>query len=362
MKKCLMCDGEYPLDKHDFINCKSLDICWDVEQMNLKNDINTSGLFDYYYIKPPIKWVGGKTQILNKLMYEFPQIIENYHEIFLGGGSVLLALLYLAKNGKKQIKGNVFAYDVNLTLIGLFNIIKTQPQALIDSVRTIINEFNNIAKEEKPQEQQEKHVIKKKVKRKIKPKNLIEGLESKESYYYWIRSEFNRLENCKKDSLLGVSYFLFLNKTCWRGVYREGPNGFNVPYGNNESPEIINAGHIYEISALIQNVVFTCSKFEDSFLNVNVNDFVYLDPPYTPDTSKSFVGYTKKGFTLEQHKLLFQMCKKYPKFLMSNSDVELVKQSFNDSALYNIKTILCKRAINSVNPGSKVNEVLIKSN
>ena len=89
------------------------------------------------------------------------------------------------------------------------------------------------------------------------------------------------------------------------------------------------------------------------------DDFIYLDPPYAPINEKSFVGYTFSGFNLEQHKLLFTICKNH-KFLMSNADVDLVKNNFTDNKFL-IQTILCKRSINSKKPDSKVNEVLIKS-
>ena len=101
-------------------------------------------------------------------------------------------------------------------------------------------------------------------------------------------------------------------------------------------------------------------SFERSFEKVHKNDFIYLDPPYAPENDKSFVGYTANGFDLVQHNLLFDLCKKH-KFLMSNADVELVKNSFKDKQ-FTIKIISCKRSINSKKPNSKTNEVLIKTN
>ena len=148
-----------------------------------------------------------------------------------------------------------------------------------------------------------------------------------------------------------------MNKTCFRGMYREGPSGFNVPFGNYKNPEIINERHIKKISIIIKDVIFQCLRFEDSFKNIQKDDFIYLDPPYAPETSKSFVGYTRNGFNPEQHISLFSLCKEFT-FLMSNSDVELVINNFEEE-IYIKKIILCKRSINSKKPNTKTNELLI---
>jgi DNA adenine methylase len=114
------------------------------------------------------------------------------------------------------------------------------------------------------------------------------------------------------------------------------------------------------ISNLIKNVVFIHSSFELSFNNINKDDFIYLDPPYVPINTTSFVKYIYDSFNLEKHELLFSLCKNF-NFIMSNSDVEFVKNHFNDNNKYFIEIILCKRKINSKNPESKINEIIIKS-
>lgn len=296
-----------------------------------------------FYEKPIIKWIGGKTQIIDTVIENFPNEINNYHELFLGGGSVLIAVLQNVQKNKIKINGTINAYDINETLINMYKNIQNNSEQVIIEINKIITIYNNIEN----------------ISINRKPITILESKTSQESYYYWIRIQFNKLTQEQKNTFLGSAYFIFLNKTCFRGVYREGPKGFNVPFGHYKNPEIINEEHIKRISKLIKNVKFNCSSFEQTFNKIDKNDFIYLDPPYAPENNKSFVGYTSLGFTLKQHNLLFSLCKKF-KFLMSNADTELVKNSFLDT-LYTIKIISCKRSINSKKPGSKTNEVLIKS-
>lgn len=298
--------------------------------------------------KPILKWVGGKTQILDTLIMDFPININNYREIFLGGGSVLLTLLTYVHNGIIKINGNIYAYDLNEPLIHIYINIQSKHNELYDELQKRITEFNSCGNGEINRT----------------PKNINEAKIAKENYYYWIRSEYNKLNSIDKKTTKGSSMFIFLNKTCFRGIFRVGPNGFNVPYGHYHNPEIINKEHLDKIHELIQNVIFECCDFNISLNRVEPNDYVYIDPPYAPETNTSFVGYTKNGFNIDNHNNLFNLIHKLTetnkKIMLSNADVSLVRDNFTNEK-YNISSILCKRTINSKNPKAKAKEVIIKN-
>lgn len=315
-------------------------------QLKRKIDTVVGKIFHKHTMKPILKWVGGKTQILEDVLATFPREIENYYEPFLGGGSVLLGLL---QSETIVVKGKVYASDVNANLIGLYQNVQKDPQGLIREVKKLVEEFGRCKKVE------EERVNR-------KPGTLEEALTSPESYYYWIRGLFNAMSAEERIHVGGSAMLLFLNKTCFRGVYREGPHGFNVPYGNYKNPGILEEDHILEVSELIQGVVFSVAPFQEALQRVKKRDFVYMDPPYAPVNETSFVKYNADGFGLEAHKNLFTLCsglsKKKVGFVMSNADVPLVRNAFVGSA-YTIKMITCRRAIHSKNPDSVAQEVLI---
>jgi DNA adenine methylase len=296
--------------------------------------------------KPFLKWVGGKTQIINDVMNLFPSTMNNYHEPFLGGGSVLLALLSHRSAGSIKVTGKIFASDINSNLIGLYKNVQSHPEALITEVQKLSYQFihakGNIVNRQ--------------------ANSLNEALSSPESYYFWIRKQFNSLSKEERCSVTASAMLLFMNKTCFRGIYREGPHGINVPFGNYKNPSILDEEHILKVSRLIQDVEFTNQSFEDALVNIRENDFVYLDPPYAPENETSFVSYTSDGFSLDSHMLLFKLCNememKKVNMLMSNSNVTLVKEAF-PLEKYSVKTIMCRRAINSKKPDAKTKEVLI---
>jgi DNA adenine methylase len=305
-------------------------------------------------VKPVLKWVGGKTQIIDVLLSKFPKVVNNYHEPFIGGGSVLLGFLTLVVEGRIEVKGNIYASDKNETLISLYVNIQQHPDMVIDELNDLVETFSTIPDKLSNTSSQ-------KVNR--KPINIEEANLCKEQFYYWIRSTYNKMSKEEKTSPKGTAHFIFLNKTCFRGVYREGPNGFNVSYGNYSNPTIFDGDHILIVSSLLRGVVFKIQGFEESVSSVGQDDFVYLDPPYAPETSTSFVGYTVDGFTEDQHKHLFQMCDGMTAipnvfFMMSNADVKLVRDNFPQEK-YNIEVVNCRRAINSKKPESTTNEVII---
>ena len=292
------------------------------------------------YQKPFLKWVGGKTQIIDTIISKIPKDINNYHELFLGGGSVLLAVLSLQKQNKITIKNKIYAYDINRVLIRVYKDIQTNKDELYKYIEYYINEYDNITGN--------------KVNRKAT--TIEEAKTSKESYYYWIRNKYNQID---KETVECSALFMFINKTCFRGMYREGPNGYNVPYGHyKKTPTIITKENLNYISELIQEVEFIDSRFEDSIKDITDDDFVYLDPPYAPENDKSFVGYVADGFSLEMHNRLFDSIKelKNIKFVMSNANVDLVTDNFID---YKCENIIARRAIHSKNPGATSKEVII---
>lgn len=275
-------------------------------------------------ITPILKWIGGKRKLFKHIFSFFPRKIMNYHELFIGGGSVLLGLLEAQKRNEIIVEKNIYAYDSNPILIAFYKQIQT--------------DYNKLYKEV------------------LKLKNHLISLpsdEEKSLYYYNIRTLYNNSEiNLEK-----IAMFIFLNKTCFRGLFRLNKSGkFNVPYGNYKNPEIINEQHLKNISELIKDVKFICCDFED-VKNIKKNDFVYMDPPYVPAQKNGFVSYSKNGFVQEKHEALFKICNKMKcKWILSNSNTETVKNALKN---FNIEEITARRAINSTNPASSIKEVII---
>ncbi|MBP2024505.1 DNA adenine methylase [Peptoniphilus stercorisuis] len=268
-------------------------------------------------LKPIVKWVGGKRQSLSELEKYIPDDYNNYIEPFIGGGALFFKL-----QPKKAIIN-----DINGELINLYNIIKSD-------VSELILDLN-------------KH-------------------KNNKEYFYEIREidrsidDFNKLSNIEK-----ASRMLYLNKTCFNGMYRVNKkNEFNVPYGNYKNPKIIDELNLYNLNKYLnKNDIKIFNKdFEDILMMAKKEDFVYLDPPYYPisDTS-NFTDYSKDGFNKEDQIRLKENCDKLNKkninFLQSNSYCDFILDLYSD---YNIIEIYSKRVINSQgDKRGEVKEVLI---
>ena len=292
-------------------------------------------------MKPFLKWAGGKTQLLNEIQKKIPKKFNNYHEPFVGGGSVMLLMLKLIENKEIKMNGKMYIYDLNSTLINIYKNIQNNKDELYKIIEKYINEYNSIQTFNGNK----------------KPKNKEDALSSKESYYYWLRNVYNKLNT---NDITRSALFMIMNKLCFRGLYREGPNGFNVPFGNyKKTPTIISKDDLVILNKMFQNVEFKCCDFSEAFKKIKKDDYVYLDPPYVPENNTSFVSYNKEGFNIDKHNELFILIKNLKcKFQMSNSYTDKVIEEFKD---YRIKKILCKRSINSKNPEAKTYEVIINN-
>lgn len=267
-------------------------------------------------MKPLLKWVGGKTQLLDEVLALLPQTIQDYYEPFVGGGSVLLAVL-----ASGRVTGTVYASDINPRLINLYRCLQSSPNRVATCLRVIADGYRVAV--------------------------------SHEAFYYGMRRYFNALPDTGVQT---AAVFLFLNKTGFRGVYREGPNGFNVPFGHYGAVELPTDDAIHAMSRALAPVVFSCESFETVLPKPRSGDFVYVDPPYVPETATSFVGYVAGGFP--HHHALFDGLKALPcGFLMSNSAAPSVLEAFPEP--YRTKRVPARRAIHSKDPSSTTYEVLI---
>lgn len=294
-------------------------------------------------MQPLIKWAGGKTQILDKVLDKFPTTIKTYHEPFVGGGSVLFGLLERVAEGKITLDACI-ASDLNPNLIYMYNNVKTRPEDVIRELATLVTEYKTCPT----------------VKGQHKPTTKDEAMTSQETYYYWQRLQFNTTKD--KSTPAATALLIFLNKTGFRGLYRESSKGaLNIPFGHYVNPAIYNAEHIRAVSEMIQHVKFIHQDFKKALMSPRNGDFVYMDPPYVPETATSFVDYTKDGFGDKQHVELFTIIKAFKRgigYLMSNSSAPAVLEAFPEERFV-VERIECRRAINSKDPAAKTIEVLI---
>lgn len=273
-------------------------------------------------VKPFIKWAGGKNQLLNELAKKLP--FENYNNItkyaepFVGGGAVLFYIL-----NKYNIK-EVYISDINSKLIVTYKMIKKNVDELIIKLE------------------------------KIQEKYLRLDENSRKIYYLEKRKEFN-LSNLNDIDI--ATLFIFLNKTCFNGLYRVNKKGeFNVPMGKYKKPLICDKENLKQVSNKLKNVKIICGDYKKSIKFIDSDTFVYFDPPYRPiNITSSFTAYTKDSFTddeqIELAKYIDKLTKKGAKIMLSNSDPKNVNKNdvFFDELYnkYNIFRVKAKRTINS---------------
>ena len=267
------------------------------------------------------KWAGGKRQLLSQLEPLFPKKFNNYHEPFVGGGAVAF---YIIKTKKPK---KFFLSDINEELINVYEVVKDNLEELIDLLKI------------------------------YKIKHTKQGKE----FYTKVRSE--DIEIMSK--LSRAARFIYLNRTCFNGLYRVNSSGqFNVPIGSYKNPDIIQEEKLKKISKLLQDVTIKVMPFEKVLNLVKKDDFIYFDPPYYPlKAGKSFTTYTKDKFLEEEQKLLADVFKKLDQkgcsVMLSNSDTLFVKELYGN---YNVSTVKAKRLINSqANGRGEINEIIVRN-
>jgi DNA adenine methylase len=271
-------------------------------------------------VAPFVKWVGGKRQLIPEIINNLPNDIKNlkYFEPFIGGGAILFHL---------QPKSAVIN-DYNDELINVYLMVKNHLEELIIDLK--------------------KH-------------------ENNSDYFYKIRG-IDRTDEFKKlTSIQRASRVIFLNKTCYNGLYRVNSAGeFNTPFGRYKNPNIVNEPTLKAVSKYLNNndISINCGDYSEILKLADRKSFVYLDPPYHPiSESSNFTGYVQGGWNLNDQIRLRDTCdflnERGIRFLLSNSSSQEIKKIYND---YRIITVKANRAINS-NSAKRgdIDEVLIKN-
>lgn len=258
--------------------------------------------------KPFVKWAGGKRQLIPIINQNLPESFGTYYEPFLGGGALLFHIL-TDKNGQK-----CSISDLNSDLVLAYTTIRDRIDSLITSLK---NHEKNYQK-------------------------------NSESYYYSIRESKPRSEIEK------TSRLIFLNRTCFNGLYRVNSKGkFNVPLGKYSNPNIVNEENLRAVSHILQSsrISIKCRDFEAVLRDAKKGDLIYFDPPYQPvSTTANFTSYTNKDFTYDDLTRLAELCLKLDSrgcnVLLSNSDSKEVADIFSKSP-WKITRIEANRSINS---------------
>ncbi|KYG90628.1 hypothetical protein A0U40_06545 [[Bacillus] sp. KCTC 13219] len=269
-------------------------------------------------IQPVVKWVGGKRQLIPEISKYIPTKISTYYEPFIGGGAVLFHL-----QPKKAVIN-----DFNPELINVYEVIKNHVDELIESLSTHKNE---------------------------------------EEYFYNLRAIDRTKEYKEFNNIEKASRFIYLNKTCYNGLYRVNSQGFfNTPFGKYKNPNIVDEYVLKAVSKYFNNnnIILLNGDFEESVKGARKGAFVYFDPPYDPVTDTSnFTGYTLAGFNRDDQVRLKLLCDKLNskgvKFLLSNAKTDFILDLYKE---YTIEIVRAKRNVNSdSSKRGEVDEVLIRN-
>ncbi len=273
--------------------------------------------------KPFVKWAGGKRQLIPEIEKHLPEKFSSYYEPFLGGGALLFHLL----SENKNLKG--YVSDLNSDLILSYVTIRDNLNGLLKSLQKHSDKYFSDSK----------------------------------SYYYSVR-ETNPISQIEK-----VSRLLFMNRTCFNGLYRVNSKGkFNVPLGRYSNPNIVQEENLHSVNQFLNHnkIIIKCQDFSSTVEKTKKGDFVYFDPPYQPvSKTANFTSYTNGNFGLNDLKRLAkvsnQLSKKGANVLLSNSSSKQVRELFS-SKDWEIFEIEANRAINSdSNKRTGHSELLIKN-
>lgn len=289
--------------------------------------------------KPFVKWAGGKRKLLKEISSLFSDNIKTkkitYIEPFVGGGSVLFWLLSCNEKISK-----IIINDINSDLMNVYRVISHQPEELISILKVF---------------QMEYHAF----------KNDTEG---RKKYYYEKRSSFNLRD---QNQITHASIFVFLNRTCFNGLYRVNRrNEFNVPIGSYETPLICDEENILAVSKLLKNVTILDGDYYRTleYIEKEKNCFFYLDPPYKPlSKTANFNKYSNYIFDDSEQQRLKEFCnllnEKRISWVLSNSDLKNENQEncfFDDLYKdYKINRVCVNRVINNNSKDKKIKELLI---
>ncbi len=290
-------------------------------------------------VKPFLKWAGGKGQLIKELKKYYPfgdDVIYKYAEPMVGGGAVLFDIL-----SKFDVK-EVFISDTNKELMNTYRVIRDEVNYLLPILTEMQNEFIQLDE------------------------------EARKEYYYDKRECFNRLKDNGDFGVDLAALMIFLNKTCFNGLYRVNKKGqFNVPMGSYKNPLICDEKNLKLVSEKLYEVEMACGDYKDSAEFIDKHTFIYFDPPYRPLTKTSgFTSYTEEVFDdkkqIELADFIKEMSKKGAKVLISNSDPKNVDNADNFfDELYsefNITRVEATRMINSNSKSrGRIKELLISN-